>query len=585
MKTFKYIIASLVFLITGIQVQAQQVPCELDTSYAVPGGNYETLSETYLLETPPDSLFPDSIGGITITVDTTQTELEDSTRHVVWIHGLGGNKTAWSNMANAFKRASVHHPELSRKIISTRVDYGIDENSSTTYSIGQDLYDNEVPTEMEENLNPDYDPERTILIAHSQGGIVARQMDRYKSANGIENNFGGFATFGTPNQGAQIINNQNMVNAFLFHMADNLLAGPFSDLEFHENFWIRMISDFANTPAIRDTIVDFFAEDVGKYLINKSFPKTTEDYSVGAPELTELNNYVSESKEIVPFYSRAKLLNSVEHLSPVKTYEFNLDIPWWCLNPICWEIEIVENTEWVNMDIPVPISLRNLNYFVSSPSEMEDFTAQDSFYNFATDFHKTLLDYQANVDRNDAFASDCLICGVAGVPGRKIKRAKERRRAWQKGVDYLNSFDRRYRAFVGILRFQTQVVNEYYCDCLEEMGNAVVDSFTVGPFDDPQDCFVFGGPEYNCTQRIEQVVRPNHRFTYNLPSDGVVLEESAMEIPQATNPPVRIDPDEEDAELGGATHMELRNTSYTRDALVELWKGRYGSFFKTPKFD
>jgi len=58
-----------------------------------------------------------------------------------------------------------------------------------------------------------------------------------------------------------------------------------------------------------------------------------------------------------------------------------------------------------------------------------------------------------------------------------------------------------------------------------------------------------------------------------------------MEIPQASYEPVEILPDLDDAHLGGATHMELRNTSYTRDALVELWKGSYGSFFKTPKSD
>jgi len=63
-----------------------------------------------------------------------------------------------------------------------------------------------------------------------------------------------------------------------------------------------------------------------------------------------------------------------------------------------------------------------------------------------------------------------------------------------------------------------------------------------------------------------------------------VLEESAKEIPQASYEPVEILPDLDDAHLGGATHMELRNTSYTRDQLDKLFKGEYGKYFFTPKY-
>lgn len=572
MKPIKYIIASLAFLLTGIQLQAQQTPCELDTSYAVPGGNYETLSETYMIETPPDTLFPDTIGDITI--DTTEMELEDSTRYVVWVHGLGGNSTAWSNMAAAFYRANPVYPDLSRKLISERVDYSIDENSSTTYSIGQHLYDNKVPTTMQEDLNPDYDPERTILIAHSQGGIVARQMDRYKSSSGIENNFGGFATFATPNQGAQIINNQNMVNAFLFDMADNLTEGPLADIEHNESFWIRMVSNFINAPGLKDKIVDFFADDIGQYLINKNYPKTTEDYSVGASELTELNNYNSESEGIVPFFSRANLLNSIEHESKIRTYEFEIEVPGWCLFPACHEIVPQENTEFVVQDIPVGISLRTLNYFVNSPSEMADFTAQDSLHNFAVRYHETLLDYQANVDRNATIAYGCDACIDLGLYSRKRRRARSRMRAWQKGVDYLNSFDRRYRALTGIL--ESEIDTLYYCDCVESDGHVEVE-WTDGPFDEMQDCTDLEDMYTVCSSRYETI----RNYFSNVPSDGVVLEESAKEIPQAAHDPVEINGD---LELGGATHMELRNTSYTRDAVDKLFKGDYGKYFYTPKY-
>lgn len=585
MKPIKYIIATLAFLLTGIQSQAQQTPCELDTSYAVPGGNYETLSETYFSETPPDTVIPD-----TVIVDTM--ELADSTRNVFWMHGLGGNETAWNKMSPAFAEGGDSY--LSRKIKERLIDYSIHENSRNTRDIGKLLYNNDVAlynSLLEDELE-DYDPERSILIAHSQGGIVARQMDRFMSDPDRANNFGGFATFATSNQGAQIINNQTMVSAFLEDMADDLLEGPTENLVSSDRFFIRLIAKWADVADLKDTIVQFFADDIGEYLITQSYPETTKDYAVPDPNVVDtinqieaLNEYVSESEGIIAFFSRAKLLNTIEHEDILRTYEFDVEIPWWCLHPVCHTIIPSEHTQVVTFDVPVGISLRTLNYFISSPPEMPAFTAQDSFHNFAIKYHKTHLDYQAQVDRNAEMAYGCDFCVNVGLYMKKRKRARDRMRAWQKGVDYLNSFDRRYRAFVGILQFHTQIDTEYYCDCTESVGDVVLDEYTVGPFDEMPDCSAFGGdPLIECISRVEEnVINPNYNSPYNLPSDGIVLEESAKEIPQATRDPVEIKPGEEDEHLGGATHMELRNTSYTRDELDRLFSGAYGDFFETPK--
>jgi len=59
-------------------------------------------------------------------------------------------------------------------------------------------------------------------------------------------------------------------------------------------------------------------------------------------------------------------------------------------------------------------------------------------------------------------------------------------------------------------------------------------------------------------------------------SDGLVLAESAYDIPQAT-----IDPQE----LDGSTHMGVRNDGNTSIMLERLFDGEIGLFFKIETVD
>jgi hypothetical protein len=66
-------------------------------------------------------------------------------------------------------------------------------------------------------------------------------------------------------------------------------------------------------------------------------------------------------------------------------------------------------------------------------------------------------------------------------------------------------------------------------------------------------------------------------------SDGVVLKESAMNLPGATHDPVMLQGLRENGVWSGSTHMQIRNDAALRDALNNLYDGAYGPFFYTKK--
>ena len=88
--------------------------------------------------------------------------------------------------------------------------------------------------------------------------------------------------------------------------------------------------------------------------------------------------------------------------------------------------------------------------------------------------------------------------------------------------------------------------------------------------DDPADCqdYSVGGQHFDCTAstEIEYVVE-----TLSLPSDGVVLAESAMDYPGAGHVDV----------MPKSNHMQMRNDSNTKAKLLKLFTSGYDDYFFT----
>lgn len=150
------------------------------------------------------------------------------------------------------------------------------------------------------------------------------------------------------------------------------------------------------------------------------------------------------------------------------------------------------------------------------------------------------------------------------------------RHSWRKGVDFMDKFDRKYRTTIGAL--------ESLPDGDETTFTCVCDApHWITPIVTPMSSYMT-----DCSQIEAQYINdpgvscdlimggghPTYRW-HHKDSDGVVLAESQMDIPQATygNPEILL--------LRNSTHMRARNDLNTEIMLKRVLQGDVGLFFRT----
>ena len=80
-------------------------------------------------------------------------------------------------------------------------------------------------------------------------------------------------------------------------------------------------------------------------------------------------------------------------------------------------------------------------------------------------------------------------------------------------------------------------------------------------------------------------VQNGNTITYKPENDGIVLAESANNLPKATHNPVRIYPNENSSVdvNKGSSHMQVRNDEGLRIHLNKLFNGDYAPWFRVNK--
>ena len=130
-------------------------------------------------------------------------------RNISWLHGLGGNSITWDQMEDIFEIERLEITPSSTFSPGYQSQLGVSAASNDIVINGKIPFDN-----------------NGIIIGHSMGGIVARNIDHINTGQ-----FGGIITVGSPNLGAAISNsldNGDVDDAFNF-ACDELLAGPLSE--------------------------------------------------------------------------------------------------------------------------------------------------------------------------------------------------------------------------------------------------------------------------------------------------------------------------------------------------------------------
>ncbi len=178
---------------------------------------------------------------------------------------------------------------------------------------------------------------------------------------------------------------------------------------------------------------------------------------------------------------------------------------------------------------------RTVNWFTTDPNSVDHFQANDDFGFYVEyigpeyrKYKRRTEDFQANVDKNNAKKNNLWNWAIPLLGAYYCNQYNiniKKRNAWNEGVRFFETVNATWEVIIGARRYHIN-------------------------------------PSY--PHKIEG-------YSY-YPNDGVVLQESAANLPCATWTPVP---------LYNSSHMQVRNNFSIKIAMRNLLNGEYGDFFKT----
>lgn len=503
----------------------------------------------------------------------------DGDKNIYWMHGLGGNKSTWIWPAKVTQYGDPNSGFPAFQVNSQ--NFGTDpksqaysEDNSITYA-ALDMADN-ARTINVAHTNADF------IIAHSQGGIVAREWLRKmeKESNAVENYAHGLVTFGTPHSGARIINltkpdMENRLEPFIKGACINLNRAILVP-KLNEHFITRVLLSDKTVEAIINGSCNLLSNLVIKIALDNFNKRTTYDYFDGAPFLQGYTHPLTNAH--------------VEGLS-----EYQLKVPVVQFfgveeEPVFWKYlssaqnlgeDKLDNQELLfgyNDDTHLQLAVTGyLNSFINNYNVLnEKYNKKTKSFAFVTVKN---LDQYLPGDWISMFTDLDLV--------------SENMQAYKGAIDWLKNANDYYKLMVLGSRYVHTNSYSYIIEtssvCQSMTGKNIssyfVKKYKVAPHANFKNTLktsnyftmVKDGVEYRCIN-IERRTLVAERFYVDLPSDGVVLENSARAPIPMKNQTDRIE-----VKLLNQNHAQMVNSYATKDALLLLYKGHYNSFFKTPQ--
>ena len=546
----KKISTILVFLVFAMTSFSQINP--LNEERVIEEQNNLKISKEYIL-IQDSTMYP---------LEQTNMTKTDLLRRVYFVHGLGGNGSSWTKAAQAFWDTYENTPEFhARECDATRLDYTLstDGNLNTAAKDIRQTIEGVAFMDSYPNYNlVDPDPKKAFLIAHSQGGVVGRtllNLDYFQLQTSISDiKYGGLVTVASPLQGARILNNKDKILDMAYDGCMSLSAGPLETAGTAWGDWIPGIRSVIRPLAqdIQDNSCNLISYNVLPTFFKDNMAPITDGYKVGASWINMLNDNALNTA-----------INSDYNNVPKVAF---------------YGVEPQDNIFW-----------RTINWIVNSPIENIDTWEANDDYGFLSseviplrnDYFSKEQALQNKINNMKANSWVYLVAsyGLTGSPFLgaayyyyKLQGYREDRDAWEKGVDWFdNRVNPQWKNVIGASNLTPTNVETYYtCRCPHYPDHFVNGIVTQNP----ADCI---GP--GCSAGS-----PYQVYTYEYSckeNDGIVLAESAKNLPGNTNDPVRVEGKKIPGMAPtGSSHMQIRNDYGIRDAFRNLLDGNYGGYFQ-----
>lgn len=531
MKKKLYLMLSIIAIMNTTQVFAQVDQCTFDKQKEINEGSGTRINPPAIPIHNPAHVPPEVPPG------------DFGDRIIFFLHGLGGDEFAWKPVENATRYGAPDYPARKAEVGNMTYTDGNITMNNCAMNVGSALHDKSLllhQTKAEKSRN--------MIIAHSQGSIVGRTLNMLIEDVPDNQEFGGIAFFDGPQGGAEILRNArtvadggtglgaevvaNTCAAFL----DAKIKATIEPLTGIKKFFTKKIFSGIDPAGLcqSDLGISLF-----QYFINGLAGQTqTDAYMPGAQHLANMQAYeTSPSRKFkthrVNFYST----------EPDEGY-------------LVW---------------------RTLNYILNPSVEHEAFQANaDDGPGTLTYTSDSLLKdvFKVNLETaiNKYTINNChtwvnnILWGWSGCEDIVAEI-----RAWENLVEYFQTINDQWRVIIGEKKYyKTCKVTLYGEDdymtqfCQEDIiFNDITDENVCGQ--KGQELYDDGGMSSCNLRLVGYSTGLEHNGAYEeRTSDGVVLIESQMALPDGTIPAVH---------LINSSHMQVRNDENTRRSLRGLFEG------------
>ena len=479
-------------------------------------------------------------------------------RLILWVHGLAGNRTAWQPVGGDIARSYRANSQL--------IEYSDLQNVRNLDDIADVLLDGRIlpSPSLQESIDPDIDPDSTIYVGHSLGGLVGRRLPRYhvgvKGHSRSSFPFGGIATVASPHAGSRAAGARAEVQDLLTRGCLDLTRGPLLDL----------VDDVPTLPSFKLRVGPLVLADVNEFSATELVEQFVDTGCTN--QFLQLLTQSLATDQFLPAVAEEIDLDS-DKINALNSTPDPLDLH---------KASIVTSEQH-------PVALRLMGSALLNVQKQAVYSADNDLaamgliaeQRASFETARMALRNEANyIDQwwhqDYTVTADGGIDIVAGsTPTRPAKPDKARRKreaatAYWYGMKYLDNLNGWWLAIQGGRTFET-VGSVYRCDCTYyEYGDPVgSDSYET---DSESDC--------ENTQHPDDVCRATFLYydqvATDIPTDGAAtLESQESWIDQRTGQPVRT------FKAENSNHLEIRNNPETDRAFnTWLFTGGAGRFFQ-----
>ena len=466
----------------------------------------------------------------TVGIPPTGCPVINTERFVYWVHGYQGDESSFKLVAADVGGLDENGNLNGRyKIRSHLVNYSANQASLEDASANVEM---EIRNRSVNRSNS----ERDIIIGHSLGGLVLRNMGHIEDPNMGVKEFGGFITFGTPHLGAgaaeTLVNNPESITDALNYTCKALTLGPIADN-------LNNLDGILGALGITANALGFLEDG-----INSACNLVT---STGFNKIKAFGELGIED-ELTP--------KSVSTVSPMVTPH----------NAAFYGVE--------NGLIDQSLTPRFFGSITNPPTSFPLYSADKSDEIGVAKFAASMASYQTSVIEHSAqtvpwwhfiptFGGASTI--IAIIKQKSIDNTAD---AYQVGLDWFSVVHPMWMELIGAGQFDFVKTGCYCYDMNNSWGQSGQVLFpgeedcTIPNLESSDNNFAYCGGTYES------------KYVYK-ENDGFILKSSAANAPGLTYDPVLMD---------GSNHMQMKNDSKMKDAVKKIFaEGLNKDFFKTDK--